>query len=671
MFPKDKKDKPDEQPSGGFSWRPNGRFFIILLMIMLVLNLFTYTSESPSLQLPYSSFLEQVRDGNVTSVEMQGQKVTGEFQEAVAPSDENSVSGGVPFVSNTDKVGHFTTTLPSVDDARLLPLLETHGVEVTSMQEGRSLLLSLLFAFGPALLIVLLIIYFMRRQMGNQQGIFTFGRSRAKNHTVDKPTVRFNDVAGADEAKRELVEVVDFLKYPERYKQLGAKIPRGVLLVGPPGTGKTLLARAVAGEAGVPFFSTSASEFVEMFVGVGASRVRDLFDQARRNSPAIVFIDEMDAIGRQRGAGLGGGHDEREQTLNQILVEMDGFEESINVIVIAATNRPDVLDPALLRPGRFDRQITVGLPDVRGREAVLNIHLKGKPAHSDVDSSTIARLTPGFAGANLANLVNEAALHAARQSEKRIGMRHFREALDKIMLGTERPLLMTEHDRKVIAYHEAGHALVSMLLPESDPVNKITIIPRGRALGVTEYLPDGDRFNYSRQYLMTYLAGLLGGRAAEHVAIGEITTGAENDLQRVTQVARRMVGRWGMSEELGLLFTSDGSHDNPFLGREMAGPRDYSEATAAAVDETVRGLLDERMETATRLLAENQGALDNLALALLKYETLDRQGIESALRGEEVPPPEPPSLNNPPATPTSSDKEKERAPKPKPGILPV
>jgi cell division protease FtsH len=674
MLPRNKN-----KPSGGGQqdpqpprWRPGGRIFIILMMILLVLNLFTFNSGPPAMQLPYSKFMEQVRSGNVAQVEMEGQKLRGEFQEPLEPPEDAEGGGMIPFVSETEEFEHFTTTMPSIDDDRLLPLLAEHGVEVTSIEEGRPILLNLLVSFGPVLLILAAIIYFARQQMGNQQGIFTFGRSRAKNHAMDKPTVRFEDVAGADESKRELVEVVDFLKHPDRYKQLGAKIPRGVMLVGPPGTGKTLLAKAVAGEAGVPFFSTSASEFVEMFVGVGASRVRDLFDQARRNSPAIVFIDELDAIGRQRGAGLGGGHDEREQTLNQILVELDGFEESVNVIVIAATNRPDVLDPALLRPGRFDRQITVSLPDVRGREDVLKIHLRGKPVAQDVDAGVVARLTPGFAGANLANLVNEAALHAARMREKLISMIHFHEALDKIMLGTERPLLMDEHDRKVIAYHEAGHALVSMMLPESDPVNKITIIPRGRSMGVTEYLPEGDRYNYSRQYLKTHIAGLLGGRAAEQVAIGEITTGAENDLQRATQLARRMVGRWGMSEELGLLVASDGGHDNPFLGREMSGPRDHSEATAALVDETVRTLLDERMQTATRLLMENRDRLDRLAYALLKHETLDRKGIEAALRGDDVPPPEPPDFSDPSAdTATKDDQQKETALKPRPRILPA
>jgi cell division protease FtsH len=398
---------------------------------------------------------------------------------------------------------------------------------------------------------------------------------------------------------------------------------------------------------------------------VGASRVRDLFDQARRNGPAIVFIDELDAIGRQRGAGMGGGNDEREQTLNQILVEMDGFESAITpVIIIAATNRPDVLDPALLRPGRFDRQVTVGLPDVRGREAILRIHMRGKPMGPDVDASILARQTPGFAGADLANLVNEAALHGARHMARQISGAHFSEALDKIVLGTERPVLMSEKERRVVAFHEAGHALVASLLPETDPVHKVTIIPRGRALGVTEYLPEGDRFNYSRQYLRSQLASLLGGRASEQVAIGEITTGAENDLQRATQLARRMVGRWGMSDEMGLLFASEGS-ENPFLGREMAGPRDHSEATAARLDEAVRQLLDERMHAALSLLSENRKTLDGLAQALLEHETLDRSQVEAIIRGENLPPP-------PGAAAPASEQPSERpTPRPQPGIVPA
>ncbi|WP_129632873.1 ATP-dependent zinc metalloprotease FtsH [Candidatus Oscillochloris fontis] len=616
------------------------RWMAFIFGLMLVWNIFALRPTPTTISLPYSTFLDQVQAGNVERVELNDQRVEGVLKRPVAAGAGATISGGSPFGATPSEATDFTSTIPGVGDLELLPLLRAQGVEIVASVEERSLLWSMVLTFGPVLLFVGFFVYMMRQQNRGQQGVFSFGQSRAKlNSGGDRPTVTFAEVAGSEEAKRELTEVVDFLKNPERYQQLGAKIPRGVLLVGPPGTGKTLLAKAVAGEAGVPFFSTSASEFVELFVGVGASRVRDLFDQARRNGPAIVFIDELDAIGRQRGTGMGGGNDEREQTLNQILVEMDGFETSVMpVIIIAATNRPDVLDPALLRPGRFDRQVTVGLPDVRGREAILRVHMRGKPVAKDVDASIVARQTPGFAGADLANLVNEAALHAARHSARMIGVQHFGEALDKIVLGTERPVLMNEHERKVIAYHEAGHALVSSLLPESDPVNKVTIIPRGRALGVTEYLPEGDRFNYSRQYLRTQLATLFGGRAAEQVAIGEITTGAENDLQRATQLARRMVGRWGMSEEMGLLFASEGV-ESPFLGREMAGPRDHSEATAARLDEAVRKLLEERMATAIGLLTKNRGILDRLAQALLDHETIDRQQVEAIIRGEDLPPP--------------------------------
>lgn len=668
MLPRNNK-RPEPNQGGPPRWLPNIRILLFLLAALMLWNLFTFRPAAPSLELPYSTFVGEVDSGNVSEVTIVGQQVRGTFVQPTAPPEESDVESNFPFVGTPTTFDRFTTTIPRIGDDQLIPLLQAEGVKISAEEQSPSVLLNILLAFGPALLIVLLIVFMMRQQMRGQQGIFNFSRSRARSHSMDRPGVKFDDVAGADEAKRELVEVVDFLKNPDRYRQLGAKIPRGALLIGPPGTGKTLLARAVAGEAGVPFFSTSASEFVELFVGVGASRVRDLFDQARRNAPAIVFVDELDAIGRQRGAGMGGGNDEREQTLNQILVEMDGFEGDTNVIIIAATNRPDVLDPALLRPGRFDRQITVGLPDVRGREAVLKIHLRGKPVAPDVDPSIVARQTPGFAGADLANLVNEAALHAARRGDRLIRRVHFTEALDKIVLGTERPVLMSDYERKVVAYHEAGHALVARQLPETDPVNKITIIPRGRALGVTEYLPEGDRFNYSRQYLMSQLAAMLGGRAAEQVAIGEITTGAENDLQRATQLARRMIGRWGMSDELGLLFATDSS-EHPFLGREMAGPRDHSEATAALLDDTVRKLLHERMSTAIRILRDNRKILDRVAYALLEHETLDREGLEAVIRGEDVPPPAAP----PPTRPTPNvpaPREEQPRPQPRPGILPT
>jgi cell division protease FtsH len=467
------------------------------------------------------------------------------------------------------------------------------------------------------------------RAAKNQANLFGFGQSKARPHVGEHPQVTFEDVAGADEAKRDLQEVVEFLRRPDRYYNLGAHIPRGVLLVGPPGTGKTLLARAVAGEAGVPFFNLSASEFVEMFVGVGASRVRDLFNQAKTAAPAIVFIDELDAVGRRRGAGLGAVNDEREQTLNQLLVEMDGFDERLEVILLAATNRPDVLDPALLRPGRFDREVVVNLPDRPGREGILRIHTRGLPLAPSVDLTDIARATTGMSGADLANLCNEAALIGARYNHRQIERADFDEAIDKILLGAARTLIMDENERRVIAYHEAGHALVAWLTPYADPVHKVTIIPRGRALGVTEQLPKDDHYNYSRTYLLARLAVMLGGRAAEDTVIGDITTGAENDLVQATRLARRMITRWGMGELGTIAFETDEEH--PFLGYELAKGRDYSETTAAQIDAEVQHLLAERYQSVCDLLTENREQLDTLAEALLQDETIDRDQLTKIL----------------------------------------
>jgi cell division protease FtsH len=481
----------------------------------------------------------------------------------------------------------------------------------------------------PLLLLVGVMVWMSRRAAQNQQGLFGFGQTKARRYTGVRPQVTFDDVAGAGEAKAELEEVVHFLRNPLKYHEVGAHIPRGILVVGPPGTGKTLMARAVAGEAEVPFFSLSASEFVEMFVGVGASRVRDLFSQAKMAAPAIVFIDELDAVGRRRGAGLGTVNDEREQTLNQLLVEMDGFDERHEVIVLAATNRPDVLDPALLRPGRFDRQVTVGLPDRQGREGILRIHTRELHLAPDVDLTTLARTTTGLSGADLANLCNEAALLAARRDHGVVEMLDFEEALDKVLLGEIRTLLLDEHDRQVIAYHEAGHALVAWYTPDADPVHKVTIIPRGRTLGVTEQVPGEDHYNYGRHYLMARLSVMLGGRTAEEIAIGEVTTGAENDLIEATRLARRMVTRWGMGN-LGLLaFQAD--KEQPFLGYELAQGRDYSEATATRVDEEIEHLLNERHEFARRLLIAGRENLDRLVEALLHEETVDRDALEQIL----------------------------------------
>jgi cell division protease FtsH len=481
----------------------------------------------------------------------------------------------------------------------------------------------------PLLLLVLLMVWMGRQMTQGQAGVFSFGRSKARRYTGDRTEVTFEDVAGADEAKAELQEVVDFLRHPQKYHDIGARIPRGVLLVGPPGTGKTLMARAVAGEAGVPFFSISASEFVEMFVGVGASRVRDLFEQAKAAAPAIIFIDELDAVGRRRGAGVGTVNDEREQTLNQLLVEMDGFDERHEVIILAATNRPDVLDPALLRPGRFDRQVAVTLPDRQGREGILRIHTRHLPLAPDVDLGLLARTTTGFSGADLANLCNEAALNAARHNHKQVTLADFEEAVDKILLGGVRPLLLDSHERRVVAYHEAGHALVAWLTPAADPVHKVTIIPRGRALGVTEQLPGEDHYNYSREYLLARLAVMLGGRTAEEIALSDVTTGAENDLVEATRLARRMVTRWGMGN-LGLVaFQAD--EEQPFLGYELAQGRDYSEATAARIDQEVQRLLEERHETVRSLLTDAREQLDRLVETLLQEETVDRDTLVRVL----------------------------------------
>ena len=499
--------------------------------------------------------------------------------------------------------------------------------------------LNILAALGtilPTLIIVGMIYFMLRQAQGTNNQALSFGKSRARMFTGDQPTVTFDDVAGVEEAKEELQEVVEFLKEPEKFLSLGARIPKGVLLVGAPGTGKTLMAKAVSGEAGVPFFSISGSEFVEMFVGVGASRVRDLFDQAKRHSPCIVFVDEIDAVGRHRGAGLGGSHDEREQTLNQILVEMDGFDTDTNVIVIAATNRPDILDPALLRPGRFDRRVVLDRPDLRGREAILAVHVKGKPLQGDVDLQTVAKLTPGFVGADIENLVNEAAILAARRNKKTIAMEEFQEAIERVIAGPERKSrLISEEEKEIIAYHEAGHAVVQKMLPKCDPVRKITIVSRGMALGYTMSLPENDHLLQSRSRFRDQMAGMLGGRVAEQIMFGDITTGASNDLERVTDLARKMVKRYGMSEKLGAM-TFGQKEELIFLGREISEQRDYSEAVAQDIDEEVRNLIGEAYERAEQVLTEQRDRLVAVATRLVEVETLDSDEFEAIMNGAEV-----------------------------------
>jgi cell division protease FtsH len=520
------------------------------------------------------------------------------------------------------------------DDRDLIPLLREKGVRLTVRPvEDAPWYMTLLVSWFPMVLLIGVWIFFMRQMQAGGGKAMSFGKSRARLTEPGGKRITFNDVAGVDEAKEELEEIVEFLRDPRKFTRLGGRIPKGVLLVGPPGTGKTLLARAIAGEAGVPFFTISGSDFVEMFVGVGASRVRDLFMQGKKNAPCIIFIDEIDAVGRHRGAGLGGGHDEREQTLNQLLVEMDGFESNEGVILISATNRPDVLDPALLRPGRFDRQVVVPVPDVRGREQILNVHIRRVPLNKDVNLAVIARGTPGFSGADLENMINEAALLAARENKDMVDMSDLEKAKDKVMMGTERrSLILSDEEKRVTAYHEAGHALIAKLLPHTDPVHKVTIIPRGRALGLTQQLPEGDRHTYSRDYLTSMLAVLLAGRAAEEIMLGRITTGAGNDIERATAMARKMVCEWGMSENMGPVAFGK-KEEQIFLGRELSTHRDFSEKTAQNIDQEVRSLVLEAHNTSVRLLQENQDKLQAMTDALLEVETLDSEDVEAVMAG--------------------------------------
>ncbi len=612
----------------------------ILMLALLAWNIWTFRPNTQSVaEIPYSVFVGQVRSGNVQSVQIQGDRITGKFLHpiqwpppapALTPAAPSSPQPSASGQQAPALVTDFSSTFPeAVGDPNLISMLDSHNVVVNVVSPATPWWVTLLTDGLPFLLLIGFFIWMGRQAAQQQSGIFRFARSRARKYAADRPQVTFGDVAGADEAKQDLQEVVDFLRHPQKYHAVGARIPRGVLLVGPPGTGKTLLARAVAGEANVPFFSISASEFVEMFVGVGASRVRDLFEQAKAASPAIVFVDELDAVGRRRGAGLGTVNDEREQTLNQLLVEMDGFDERHEVIILAATNRPDVLDPALLRPGRFDRQVAVGLPDRKGREGILRIHTRSLSLAPDVNLEDLARNTTGMSGADLANLANEAALNAARHDHSRVTRADFEEAIDKITLGGVRPLTLQPSARRIVAYHESGHALVAWLTPAADPVNKITIVPRGRALGVTEQTPSDDIYNYSKSYLLGRLAVMLGGRTAEEIACGDVTTGAENDLVEATKLARRMVARWGMGILGVTAFQAD--DQQPFLGYELAQGHDYSEATAARIDEDVQRLLEDQHEAVERLITSERAKLDTLAEALLREETLDRDQVAELL----------------------------------------
>ncbi|NOT07009.1 MAG: ATP-dependent metallopeptidase FtsH/Yme1/Tma family protein [Gemmatimonadales bacterium] len=610
-----------------------------ILVAILALTIFKVVANksAPTGKLNINQFGEQLNAGNIKAVEIyNGKEIRGEFR--------------IPVAQGTGTVRNFVTLYPSPISETLLKQLVDSGVAVVA-EEPKSGIVSILVTLLPWIVIFAIWFVLIRQMQSGGNRAFSFGKSKAKLLAGDTPKITFADVAGADEAKVELQEIIEFLKDPQKFTRLGGRLPKGALLVGPPGTGKTLLAKAVAGEAGRPFFSMSGSDFVEMFVGVGASRVRDLFEQGKAHAPCIIFIDEIDAVGRHRGAGLGGGHDEREQTLNQLLVEMDGFESNDGVILVAATNRPDVLDPALLRPGRFDRQIVVDLPDVRGREGILRVHTRKIPLAADVRLEVLAKGTPGMAGADLANLVNEAAVLAARRNKNLVDMQDFEEAKDKVMLGLERrSLVLTEEERRITAYHEAGHAVVAILTPGSDPIHKVTIVPRGRALGLTLGLPEKDRYNYTKEWLIGELGMFFGGRAAEELVFGanQVTAGASNDIQRATALARRMVTQFGMSDAIGMMAVGDREQEI-FLGRELTQRQGVSERTAEAVDEEVKKLLDGAYRHALTIVTAERNLLDRIVEALMERETLDREEVALLARGEPLPPrPAPPPIVPPP-----------------------
>ena len=628
-------------------------FVVWALIAVAVLVLFSQfvPRATPAAEVSYSTFLDEVRGGRIDTVVLQGDTIAGTRKDA----------------------SKFELYNPETDNTALIGALEKANVTVIGRAPKQpNFLAQLVLQLAPALLLILVFAWMLRQMQGGGaggRGAMSFGKSRARLLSEDQVNVTFADVAGVDEAKTEVGEIVDFLKDPSKFQKLGGKIPKGVLMVGSPGTGKTLLARAIAGEAKVPFFTISGSDFVEMFVGVGASRVRDMFEQAKKHAPCIIFIDEIDAVGRHRGAGLGGGHDEREQTLNQLLVEMDGFEGNEGIIVIAATNRPDVLDPALLRPGRFDRQVVVPLPDVRGREQILKVHMRKVPLGEDVKPALIARGTPGFSGADLANLVNEAALFAARANKRIVGMDEFERAKDKIMMGAERrSMVMTEEEKRMTAYHEAGHAIVGISVPEHDPVYKVTIIPRGRALGVTQFLPEQDRYSMSKRRIESAIATLFGGRIAEEIIFGAdaVTTGASNDIERATDLARSMVTKWGLSDRLGPLTYSEESGE-VFLGRQVTQTKQVSDETAHAIDQEVRRVIESNYQRARGILETHLDKLHAMADALIKYETIDDGQIKDIMAGR---PPSPPSgwddsVTSGPSGPTGS------GPRPAPGIGPA
>jgi len=596
----------------------NIAFWTLIILAVLFFYKFLSANRPDQVEISFSRFMEDVDQGQVGKVTITGSEITGEYKQ-LGPDGQPK---------------RFTTYAPDYND--LVKDLRKAGISIEARKPKESTYLVTILSWLPMLVLIGIWIFFMRQMQSGGNKALSFGKSKARLSSSQAKKVTFKDVAGVEEAKEELEEIIEFLKEPQKFQKLGGKIPKGVLLMGPPGTGKTLLARAISGEANVPFFSISGSDFVEMFVGVGASRVRDLFEQGKKNAPCIIFIDEIDAVGRHRGAGLGGGHDEREQTLNQLLVEMDGFESNDGVILIAATNRPDVLDPALLRPGRFDRRVVVPRPDVKGREEIFKVHTRKIPLSDDVDLAVLARATPGFSGADLANLVNEAALNAARYNKKVVLMEDFETAKDKVLMGSERrSLIISEKEKRLTAYHEAGHALVATFMPHADPIHKVTIIPRGMALGVTQQLPLDDRHNYTRDYLESTLSVMMGGRVSEQMFMSVLTTGAGDDLEKATDMARKMVCEWGMSDALGPL-TFGKKEEQIFLGREIAQHQDYSEATAVLIDQEVKRLCLDAYDRAKQVVEKNRDALVRVAEALLEYEVLDGEEVAALVKGDDV-----------------------------------
>ena len=644
--PKSPKGKGPNRPDDNFDWSKVVRMVLgwgaVIFAAVIVMQVFR-TGQETYVEIPFAEYrrllneTDKIKDATITKSD-----INDYFFRAELISETSIKIEGTPT-----NVKAISVYIPEPIIKEEETLWKEKGINYSFDKQSNEWL-NILVGFLPWILIIAIWVIIMRRmqgQSGGTRGIFSFGKSKAKLMTRAEQKVTFRDVAGADEAKVELQEIIEFLKEPTKFQKLGGKIPRGVLLLGPPGTGKTLLARAVAGEAGVPFYSISGADFVEMFVGVGASRVRDLFDTGKKNAPCIIFIDEIDAVGRHRGAGLGGGHDEREQTLNQLLVEMDGFEQNSGVIIIAATNRPDVLDPALLRPGRFDRQVVVDRPDVKGREGIFKVHTRNIPLDEKVNLEVLAKGTPGLAGADLANLVNEAALLAARKNKKKVEMTDFEEAKDKVMMGMERKsLIISEEEKKTTAYHEIGHVLVARMIPEADPVHKVTIIPRGRALGVTSYLPIDEKHTYSKEYLEAIITYALGGRAAEKLVFDHYTTGAGNDIEKATNIARKMVCEWGMSDKMGPM-SYGAKEEEIFLGREIQKHRDYSEKTAIEIDDEIRGIVNNSMHRAENILKNNIDLLHRLSKELLEREILDSEEIERIIKGEELPPMLPDEIN--------------------------